>query len=348
MSDQTTSDLREEVRARYAEAARAVLFALAQIGIASTAGTTSSVCSWGDNTDGQLGLGGVSNTNPLAGDSPNFCPYVGASGSSYCSWTPQPVLSDCDGQQTTSGTAGPLTNVYDVSAGGGLSLALLADGHVCSWGDNTHGELGIGTGPPPPAPNTCTNDNPQTSGPPTFTACALAAQEVLTGSCPSGTGNYLGSVYQISAGDFDALVLVGTVPWAGGTVCSWGDGAGGALGDNDVTSADSSLPVPVWGVNGIGFIGTATCISMGYGHGLAVLDPSAATDGTLVSWGDEPLGATGQDGFNGPSWWPVTVPTAAVAGSPVVAKVSSISAGLGAWNLYTSGTAGCMNPPPAP
>lgn len=95
-------------------------FALAEVpDVPFNGALTNGVCSWGDNTDGQLGLSGSSNVFP-AGDSPNFCPYTGPSASSYCSWTPQPVTSVCDGQTSSSGSPGPLSNVYDISAGTGL------------------------------------------------------------------------------------------------------------------------------------------------------------------------------------------------------------------------------------
>jgi len=310
-------------------------FALAET--PSLAGTTGgTVCSWGDNTDGQLGLAGTSNVNPAAGDSPNFCSYAGGTTSNFCSWTPQPVQSVCDGQVSSSGSPGPLSNVYDIAAGGGLSLALLTDGHVCSWGDNTHGELGLNT---VVGPNTCTNNVTALTS-----SCALSAQEVLAGNCPNAVSPYLGSVYQISAGDFDALALIGSVPWGGGTVCSWGDAIGGGLG-NGQNVIDSLVPGPVWGIGGVGFIGTATCISAGFGHDLAVVGPPNVP-GTLVSWGDDPATGTGQNGANGPSLWPVYVPAA--IGGPNVNKVSSISASLAEWSLVTHGSKGCMLPPPPP
>ena len=309
-------------------------FALAET--PSLNGTTGGrVCSWGDNTDGQLGLGGSSNANPT-GDSPNYCSYAGGTTSNYCSWTPQPVQSVCDGQASTSGGPGPLSDVYDISAGGGLGLALLTDGHVCSWGDNAHGELGVNT---VAGPNTCTNNVTSSTS-----SCALSAQEVLAGKCPNGGSPYLGSVFQISAGAFDALALIGSVPWAGGSVCSWGDASGGGLG-NGQNVTDSLVPAPVWGIGGFGYIGTATCISAGSGHDLAVVGPPSAP-GTLVSWGDDPATGTGQNGASGPSLWPVHVPSA--VGGPPVKGVTSISASLAEWNLLTHGTKGCMLPPPRP
>lgn len=209
---------------------------------------------------------------------------------------------------------------------------------MCAWGDNTHGELGLNTNI---GPNTCTNNIPSVT-----TSCALSAQQVLAGACPHGSNPDLGPAFQISAGVYDALALIGSVPWAGGMVCAWGDGAGGGLGDNSIV--DAYVPGPVWGLNGGGYLTTATCISAGDQHGLAVESTTASSPGTLVTWGDEPVTTTGQNGFNGPSWWPVLVPLTNVPGGPNATKVSSISAGSGEWNLYTNGTKGCLLPPPPP
>jgi alpha-tubulin suppressor-like RCC1 family protein len=310
-------------------------FALAEIGVTTAGTTTNRVCSWGDNTDGQLGLGGSSNETTSAGDSPNYCPYVGSSGSSYCSWTPQPVLSVCDGDATATGAPGPLTNVYDISAGTGLALALLNDGSVCSWGDNTHGELGINTFV---GPDTCTNNNPQTSGPDTYTNCALSAQQVVTGNCPFTSSFTLNNVVQISAGLYDALALLG-----GGNVCTWGDGTGGGLGSG--ASYDSADPIPVVAVGGSGYLSAVTCISAGNQHGLAVVK-AASGAGTLLTWGADL--ATGQNGSSGSTSDPIGVPLSSSSSSGDVTRTSSISAGSGAWNLETRGTKGCMLPPPTP
>jgi alpha-tubulin suppressor-like RCC1 family protein len=303
-------------------------FVLAEVpGTVGVAGAD--VCSWGDNTYGELGLGGTSNVN-TGGDSPNFCPYVGASGSSYCAWTPQAVQSDCG----ATGTVGQLSNVYQISGGFGLSLALLEDGDVCAWGDNTHGEIGINTNV---GPDTCTNNQPQTSGPNIYTNCALAAQAVFAGTC--STANLLTGADQISAGDFDAYVIIGATPKSGGLVCSWGYGVGGGLGNNAV--ADTFAPGPVSGVNNAGLLSKATCISAGIQHGLAVLGAPYPA-GTFVTWGND-FAVGYNNGAN--TLFPVDVFNA--AGVPV-AKVSSISASLGATNLETTGTKGCMKPPPAP
>ena len=305
-------------------------FALAEVPGVGSGTTGADVCSWGDNTYGQLGLGGASNMTTPGGDSPNYCPYVGASGSSYCAWTPQPVLSNC-----TTASTGPLSDVYQISAGYGLSLALLRTGSVCAWGDNSYGEIGVGTFT---GPDTCTNNHPP-GGPPGTTSCALVPVAVMAGTCTANGTTLLSGVFQISAGLEDAYVLVGSVPWAGGLVCSWGANSGGGLGNG--TTSNAALPGPVSGVNGSGTLKSATCISAGVQHGLAVLGAPYPA-GTLVTWGLDY--ATGyNNGTNTLS--PVKVLNAA---HHPVKHVSSISAGVGKFNLLTVGSAGCMLPPPAP
>jgi alpha-tubulin suppressor-like RCC1 family protein len=73
------------------------------------------VMAWGSNSDGELGIGNLQRKNaPVTLREP-----------------PAPVFGAVD--------------VSAVSAGGVFSLALLENGTVESWGDNTYGELGDGT-----------------------------------------------------------------------------------------------------------------------------------------------------------------------------------------------------------
>jgi alpha-tubulin suppressor-like RCC1 family protein len=73
-----------------------------------------SVWSWGKNTYGQLGLGGLADTNPHP--------------------VPQQVLG--------AGGKGYLTGVVAIAAGVDSSYALKTDGTVWAWGGNITGELG--------------------------------------------------------------------------------------------------------------------------------------------------------------------------------------------------------------
>jgi hypothetical protein len=72
-----------------------------------------SVMTWGDNAQGQLGDGTTSNSSV-------------------------PVL-------VTRLSDGTTNDVTSISAGGLHSMALLSDGNVMTWGDNSQGQLGDGT-----------------------------------------------------------------------------------------------------------------------------------------------------------------------------------------------------------
>lgn len=86
---------------------------------------------------------------------------------------------------------GHLEDVVSISAGGGFSMARLANGSIWAWGENNSGQLGIGdhTGP-----DQCTTEQ---------TPCSLVPVQVKG---PDGAGTFSGSV-QISAGQLHATAL---------------------------------------------------------------------------------------------------------------------------------------------
>ena len=86
---------------------------------------------------------------------------------------------------------GHLQNVVSISAGGGFSMARLANGSIWTWGENNNGQLGIGnhTGP-----SQCTTEQ---------TACSLVPVQVKG---RGGAGTFSGGV-QISAGQLHATAL---------------------------------------------------------------------------------------------------------------------------------------------
>lgn len=106
------------------------------------------------------------------------------------------------------------TNVITVSAGVEHSLALLSDGTVRAWGNNTDGQLGDGT-----------NNN-----------SAVPVQV-------SGLDN----VIAIFAGGWHSMAIKND-----GTVWTWGRNAEGQLGDG--TNANSNIPVQVIGLDGVSAI----------------------------------------------------------------------------------------------
>jgi alpha-tubulin suppressor-like RCC1 family protein len=160
------------------------------------------VVAWGDNSRGELGDGAVNSTG--------------------CTCIASPVQ--------VSG----LSHVVAIAAGNSLSMALLGDGTVRTWGANFEGQLGNGTTPT----TTAYSDTPV----------------AVTG---------LARVVAVAAGDYFGLALL-----ADGTLRSWGDNSLGALGTGTVSTTGCACiptPTPVKGVS------NATAIAAGYEFGLALL-----------------------------------------------------------------------------
>ena len=173
------------------------------------------VWSWGANSNGQLG-DGTKESKPL------------------------PV------QVIAPEGVGALKNVVALSAGTYHSLALLADGTVWVWGDNSHGQLGI------------------SSTPFSYTPVQVGSAE----------GGYLTDVTAISAGDQFSLALK-----ADGTVWAWGQNEYGQLGDN--TKTDRNVPAQVFDSDGEGFLSGIIEISASHSHCLAL-----GGDGSIWAWGN--------------------------------------------------------------
>jgi alpha-tubulin suppressor-like RCC1 family protein len=128
-----------------------------------------------------------------------------------------------------------LHDITAVSAGTDHSLALMSDGTVVAWGDNSDGELGNGS------------------------VGGVSDVPVAV----SG----LSDVTAISAGDRYSLALL-----ADGTVMAWGDDRGGELGNGTLGSV-SDVPVPVSGLSGVTAISASEGTSIeGEVHSLALLD----------------------------------------------------------------------------
>src|SRR2546427_771822 len=175
--------------------------------------------------------------------------------------------------QTQRFTATGVGAVTAVDLGAFYSCALLQDGTVRCWGDNTCGELGNGTSDP-------VTNTPSTFNPPPVTVSGIT------------------TAVAISAGGWYTCALL-----QDGTVRCWGDNTWGELGNGAVlvspspTSPVTPTPTPVT-VSGIT---TAVAIEAGVFHMCALL-----RDGTLQCWGRGEEGRLG-NGSTANSSTPVTV-----------------------------------------
>jgi alpha-tubulin suppressor-like RCC1 family protein len=195
---------------------------------------------WGRNNTGQLGdpalrieqsprpvrVAGITATAVTAGGF-HTCALPG-DGTVWC-WgqndlgqlgngTSDPIPNSPSTFNPTPGQVRDIAGAVAISAGGWHTCALLADGTVRCWGDNTWGQMGNGAtlvSPSPLAPIT-----------PTPTPVPV-------------TG--IDSAVAIEAGIFHTCVIL-----QDGTVRCWGRGEAGRLGNG--TTANSSTPTPVGGI----------------------------------------------------------------------------------------------------
>ena len=231
------------------------------------------VWSWGDNTYGQLGDGGV-----LTSETENPIQVSGVNGSKYLSdvvdiasgtYFSIALLKNGnvvawglnnDGQLGNIGeisrkpvfvmdyNGNKLSGIVGISASRNHAIAVRADGTVFTWGSNDYGQLGNNT----------------------KTSSAYAIQVL------DSTGNdYLKDVVQVSAGAAYVSVVKND-----GTVWSWGAGASAQMGDGARTQR--SLPVQAKNVTDVKKVATGCYITL-------VLK----NDGTVWAWGLNRYGQLG-------------------------------------------------------
>jgi alpha-tubulin suppressor-like RCC1 family protein len=199
-----------------------------------------------------------------------------------------------------------------------------AGGTVVSWGENSIGDLGIGSLRDETAPVGVAGLSGVTAiaAGSRFTLALLSNGTVMAwgdnefGQLGNGTTTYsalpvpvpgLSGVTAISAGGGHALALL-----SNGTVMAWGDNEFGQLGNGTTTGSD--IPQPVPGLTGV------AGIAAGGLHSLALL-----SNGTVAAWGDNGDGQLG-DGSYHTSDVPVAVP--GVSGVQQVAAGGDFSVAL--------------------
>ncbi|MCW5943806.1 MAG: hypothetical protein KIS66_16360 [Fimbriimonadaceae bacterium] len=257
------------------------------------------VNAWGDNYNGQLGIG---------------------SPESYFT-TPQWV----------EGLVGATFGIVAVSAGLDYSLALNSNGDVKAWGWNGYGNLGDNTYSTRRLPVACWAPRSVAVSAGMYHAASIDRYGMVW-TWGSNTFGQLGDgttttrPYPLGVSEVEhatAVAAGGAHTLAlqeGGTVWAWGNNADGELGDG--TDVDRSSPAPIVGLNNI------VSVSAGAAFSLALRN-----DGTVWAWGWNGEGELG----NGSSAVPTRslVPVQVLAPSGIVA----ISAGgLHALALRDDGT----------
>lgn len=195
-----------------------------------------------------------------------------------------------------------------ISAGTSHTCGVRADGRVLCWGDNYHGELGLGDTTnrtvPTAVPGLADVRSVSAGG---DTTCALARDGTVScwgdnfrGQVGDGTVNNeratpgrvvgLSDVAALSTGPLHSCVIRNDR-----TVACWGMGSLGEMGDGAAT-VDNPVPVAVPGLDQV------TSISAGLSHTCAV-----RSDGSVFCWGDNSEGAIG-DGTHTRRLSPTGVP----------------------------------------
>jgi len=282
------------------------------------------VLTWGDNNQGQLGTGTTTSSLVPVAATGLGGPVTAIAAGAYHSvalladgtvqaWGDNGYGQLGDGSMTSSlvpvtvtGLGGP---VVAIAAGTFHTLALLADGTIKAWGDNSQGQLGNGTtvGSPVPVTVTGLGVQPVAIAAAGSNSLALLADgtvkswgynnygqlgngSTVNSSVPVTVIDLGGPAVAVANGYYHAAALL-----ADGTVRTWGNNVYGQLGNG--TTANSPLPVTVIGLGGVVAIGTGGAQN----HTVALL-----ADGTVRSWGHNAYGQLGNGTFINSSL-PVTV-----------------------------------------
>ncbi len=278
--------------------------------------------------------------------------FIYASSSRFffvCCWG---VVGSGAGMVPAQATAAPVISSPSthITAGAYHTCALISNGTVTCWGDNSNGQLGTGDNTYRNVPVAVTGGalanktvTHITAG--AYHTCALISDGTVTcwgyndfGQLGTGDQEYSNvsvavtsgaltnkTVTHITAGTYHTCALI-----SDGTVTCWG---GGALGTGDFT--DSYLPVAVTG--GALTNKTVTDITAGELHTCALI-----SDGTVTCWGDTDTGRS----WRGGGFTSGNVPVAVVWLRNIVAPTMSgtskvgeiLTADKGKWFGYSAPT----------
>ncbi len=256
---------------------------------------------------------------------PSMCdaPYYTCVGG-QCVPVPQPVPSQPD-----------LAHVIGLAAGDSHTCAILDDGTVRCWGDNSAGQLGDGSFGPSSTPVAVTGIGGG-AGPGaiaiaagSFHTCALLANGAVScwgddnwgqlGAGPAGPRSNVpvavqglaGAAIAVTAGSDHACALLGD-----GSVACWGSNASGQLGDG--TTNPHATAAPAHNI-GAGTHYRAVAIAAGRLHtcALALYSSGSTNKSQVLCWGYGAMGELGQ-GNN----WSLQTPTAV----PNLTNVRAIAA----------------------
>jgi IPT/TIG domain/Regulator of chromosome condensation (RCC1) repeat len=234
----------------------------------------------------------------LAPSLPTFAPVTGSTEAKDSAGTNTSVVGwgkdahGALGAGYTGGTRGPVSTLVSGAravVAGSSSYALLNDGTVAAWGDNTFGQLGNGShqssGVPAPV-NGIVNAVAIAAGG-SHAMALLSNGTVMTwggntygtlGNGTSGKGHEVGDanpmlvpelngVTAIAAGGADDVALMGN-----GTLEAWGENKSGQLGDG--TYVEKDVPTPVRGLYGVRSVAVGGDPSIG-GHMLILMQNGA-------------------------------------------------------------------------
>jgi len=242
------------------------------------------VWAFGDNSAGELGSGNYTNSSQ-----------------------PVQVLAP-------SGQSGFLQGIVAIAADNNESFAVDNQGNLWAWGQNTNGQLGIGT---------TTNTNLPVQVPGISGAVAVSSSQYHTlvlksdgtvwgwGANTSGqvgngamtpwetqpvqvmaaAGQPLQGIVAVSAGASHTLAIDNQ-----GNVWAWGANGSGQLGNGDSTGAAQAYPVQVTAV------ANAVAVVAGTLNGYAL-----ESNGSIWAWGDNSIGELGNGGAGNLSVTPVQV-----------------------------------------